>query len=58
MAVSAVIRREDEIDAKVRSMPPWRCAREPVIRAALHAVLARNVNRDRGVVVKNLGPWV
>jgi hypothetical protein len=36
MAVSAEVRKvEDEIDERVRAMPLWRCAREPVIRAAL-----------------------
>src|SRR5438128_9308894 len=36
MAVSDEVRKvEAEIDERVRAMPLWRCAREPVIRAAL-----------------------
>lgn len=36
MAVSAEVRKvEDEIDERVCAMPLWRCAREPLIRAAL-----------------------
>jgi hypothetical protein len=36
MGVSVEVRKvEDEIDERVRTMPLWRCAREPVIRAAL-----------------------
>ena len=36
MGVSAEVREvETEIDALVRAMPLWRCAREAVIRAAL-----------------------
>ena len=36
MAVSTEVRSvEDEIDQRVRAMPLWRCARGPVVRAAL-----------------------
>jgi len=36
MSISTEVRNvEDEIDERVRAMPLWRCAREPVVRASL-----------------------